>query len=133
MLGNGATFVLSSGSVGTVISLDPPEETLIDVPDDNLGTTDQHEFVPGEVAETTPLSGVAVFEGGTLPALGGTPVTGTLTYPLGTGQATGANYAGTGYFNRRKVTELTLDGRVLLEFAFKYDGKTGPTYTAGSA
>lgn len=132
MLANGATFTLSSGSVGTVVSLDPPEETLVDVPDDSLGTTDFHEYVPGKVADTSPLRCVAVFAAGTLPALGGTAVTGTLTYPLNTGQSTAANYAGTGYFNRRKIQELTHENRVLVEFDFRYDGKTGPTYTAGS-
>lgn len=131
MLGNGATFTLNTGSVGTIISLDPPEETIGEVNDDSLGTTDFHEFVAAKVADTSPLTGVAVFNGGTLPSLG-TQLTGTITYPLGTGQTTGATFAGTGFFTRRKIGELALDSRVVLEFSFRFDGKTGPAYTAGS-
>lgn len=132
MLGNGATFTLSSGSVGRVISLDPPEETIVDVPDDALDTTDYHEYVPGKVAEPGAVSGVAAFAADALPALGGTPVTGTITYPVAPGDTNPATFAGTGYFSSRKVGELMLDTRILVNFTFRFDGKTGPAYTAGS-
>lgn len=132
ILGNGSTFALSSGSVGIIISLDPPEETLTDVPDDALSTTGEHEMIPGLVKTIGVLTGVAIFDPDSPPPMAGAIVTGTLTYRPKAGQSNGATYAGTGYINRRKPTELALDTRVMVEFSFQFDGKTGPVYAPGS-
>lgn len=132
LLGNGTTLVLSSGSVGTIVSLDPPEETLEMVPDDVLTTTVDHELIPGKLKTIGPLTGMAVFNPSSMPPMAGAVVTATITFPLDVGQSVAATYAGTAFITRRKPSAIELDTRILLEFSLQFDGKTGPVYSAGS-
>lgn len=129
--GNGSTFGLSSGSVGTIVSIDPPEESIEDISDDFLGVVDYHENIPAIVARIGKMAVTCIADLDSLAALGAV-VTGTLTFRPQTGQTSGAAYAGTGYISRRKVTSLETDTRVLVEYDWQFDGKTGPAYTAGT-
>ncbi len=144
MYGNGATFTVTgtNATVGTIISIDPPEESVDDISDDYLGVIDQHEMLPGLVVHQGKMRITAIFNPDTvaandvasphvLPALG-IVSTGTLTFRARTGQTTGATLIGTGYLSKRKVSELATDQRVTIEFDWQFDGKTGPAYTAGS-
>lgn len=131
LLGNGTTLTLSSGSVGTVISIDPEEESIVSVPDDDLSTATNHKKLPGKLTEIGEMNIVAVFNPDAVPALK-TISTATLTYQPRTGQTTGAVRAGTGYISKRKVTSIENDTRVMINLSFQFDGGTGPTYTAGS-
>lgn len=140
--GNGSTFTLAAGAVATIISIDPPEESVDDIPDDYLAVAGYHEMIPGLVAhigkmritsllDLDDLAASAIDVGSQAPTLAKV-TTGTLTFRPQTGQTTGATYIGTGYLSRRKVSELVVDGRVTIEYDWQFDGKTGPTYTAGS-
>jgi len=129
--GNGSTFALSSGSVGTIISIDPPEESITDIPDDSLGVTEYHELIPGLVSSLGKMTINTIADLDSVAALGAV-VTGTLTFRPQTGQSSGATYIGTGYISRRKVSALETDVRVMIEYDFQFDGKTGPAYTAGT-
>jgi hypothetical protein len=133
ILGNGTTFVLTSpsGTVGLIVSIDPEEESITDVPDDNLATVDVHELIPGKLTSITPMKLVCVFDPDSVPPTK-TLYTGTVTYPVRTGQTVPGTRFGTGYINRRKVTSIENDTRVLVELDFQWDGKTGPSYTPGS-
>jgi len=134
LLGGGTTFAFSSGGVGTIVSMDPEEESIAAVDDTSLATSAAQfaaQAIPGKRRETSEMSGVSVFDPDTVPALG-TVVTGTLTYLPRTGQTVGAVRAGTGFLTKRKVTSIENDARILLNWSFQFDGKTGPTYTAGS-
>lgn len=144
MYGNGATFTVTgtNATVGTIISIDPPEESIDDIPDDYLGVVDQHEMIPGIVAHQGKMRITAIFNPDTiaandvssprvLPAIG-IVTTGTLTFRARTGQTVGATNIGTGYLSKRKISELSTDQRVTIEFDWQFDGKTGPAYTAGS-
>ena len=131
LLGNGTTLGFSAGGVGTVVSIEPEEESIVAVPDDSLATTTSHQVLPGKLTTIGEMSGVSVFNPDDVPALK-TVVTATLTYPPRTGQTVGAVRAGTGFLTKRKTTAIENDTRVLLEWSFQFDGKTGPSYTAGS-
>ncbi len=131
LLGNGTTLVFSAGGVGVVVSLDPEEESVASVPDDSLATVGHHEVIPGKLITAGEMSGVSVFNPDDVPALG-TVVTATLTYVPRTGQTVGAVRAGTGFLTKRKVTAIENDSRILLNWSFQFNGKTDPTYTAGS-
>lgn len=144
LYGNGATFTVTgtSASVGTIISIDPAEVTVDDIPDDYLGVTAYHEFMPGLVAHLGKMRITAIIDidlpaandvasPAVIPAVG-IVATGTLTFRPQTGQTAGATEIGTGYLSRRKVTELATDTRVMIEYDWQWDGKTGPAYTAGS-
>lgn len=144
LYGNGSTFTVTGtgATVGTIIEIDPPEETVEDIPDDYLGVIGYHELIPGLVArvgsmmirsivDIDVLAANDVASPQVLPALG-IVTTGTLTFRPQTGQTVGATYIGTGYLKRRKVTPLQTDARVEVEYEFQFDGKTGPAYTAGT-
>lgn len=142
--GNGATFTVTgtNATVGTIISIDPPEESVDDISDDYLGVVDYHEMIPGLVIhigkmKITSIVDLDVFAANdvaspaVIPALR-VVTTGTLTFRAQTGQTSGATYIGTGYLSRRKVSELATDQRVTVEYDWQFDGKTGPAYTAGT-
>jgi hypothetical protein len=131
LLGNGTTFALSSGSVGTIISISPEEESIVAVPDDDLSTSTNHQKKPGQLTEIGEMELVCVFNPDSVPALK-TVVTGTLTFAPRTGQTNGAVRAGTGFIAKRKVQSIENDVRIVVNISFQFDGKTGPTYTAGT-
>lgn len=143
LYGNGSTFTVTgtNATVGTIISIDPAEETVDDIPDDYLGVASYHEMIPGLVVRLGKLTIRAIVDidvlaandaasPQVLPALG-IVATGTLTFRPQTGQTSGATQIGTGYLSRRKVTPLEVDTRVEVEYDWQWDGKTGPAYTAG--
>jgi len=143
IVGNGSMFSLSSGSVGTIISITPGRESIEDIPDDYLAVADAHEVIPGLVvtyesmtilciADIDDLAGSTVGIPTPNPPALGKVVTGTLTFRPQTGQTSGATLAGTGYVKERMVGELSTDTRVVIEYVWRWDGKTGPAYTAGS-
>lgn len=144
LYGNGATFTVTgtNATVGTIISIDPAEETVEDIPDDYLGVTSYHETIPGIVARIGKMTIRAIVDidvlaandaasPAVLPQIGITS-TGTLTFRPQTGQTSGATWIGTGYLSRRQVTPLQTDTRVEIEYDWQFDGKTGPAYTAGT-
>lgn len=133
LLGNGTTFVLSSGSVGTIVDMDLPEEVIAIINDDSLATTNQHEVIGGKLAEIGQLTGTVVFNPDSMPPISRTPVTGTVTFQPRTGQTVGATLAGSGFVFRRKPTSVENEARILCEFGFQFDGKASElAYTAGS-
>lgn len=144
LYGNGSTFTVTGtgASVATIISIDPPEESIEDIPDDYLGVLAYHELIPGLVARIGKMAIRSIVDidiiaandvasPAVAPALGAV-VTGTLTFRPQTGQTVGATYIGTGYLSRRKLTPLETDTRVEIEYDWQFDGKTGPAYTAGT-
>lgn len=130
--GNGTTFVLSSGAVGTIVDFEPGEESLAVIDDDGIAQTGAHQSIFGLRPKLGPDKLMAVFNPDALPTMDGTPLTGTLTFAPRTGQTVGATRAGTGAIISRKIGKLAIDERVLMEVSFQQDGKTGPTYTSGS-
>lgn len=131
LLGNGTTLTFSSGGVGYIVSIDPEEESIVAIPDDAINTTNTHQVIPGKLTTVGEMSGVSIFNPDDVPALK-TVVNATLTYVPRTGQTNGAVRAGSGFLTKRKVTSIENDVRVLLNWSFQWDGKTGPSYTAGS-
>ncbi len=144
LIGNGSTFTVTgtNATVATIISIDPPEESVVDINDDYLGVVAYHEMIPGIVASLGKMRITSIIDIDTLaaadaaspqvvPAIG-IVTTGTLTFRPQTGQNAGATYIGTGYLSKRKVSELVTDQRVTIEYDWQFDGKTGPAYTAGS-
>ena len=92
--------------------------------------------LPGDLLEAGGFT--ATFEWNpsfsTMPPITSAPETITITYPLRSGESSNATLAGTGYMIRVKngdVARNTTDVMVG-EYEIKWDGLTGPTYTAGS-
>lgn len=131
LLGNGATFVLSSGSVGLVVSIKPEKEALAVIDDNDLSVTGNKKKKPGLLTDIGEMQLVCVFNPDSVPAKG-TVLTGTLTYAARTGQTNGGVRAGTGFVFEREVQSIENDTRVLINISWQFDGNTGPTYTAGT-
>lgn len=131
--GNGATLVLTTtGSIGRVISIPAFEEEIDAVEDNDLGTTGHDEYIPGDLTHHNEME-IPVVMTTDAPAALGVPETGTITYPLLPGQATAAKLAGTGFLVKRASGAMENNTRAEASYAWRFDGKTGPAYTAAVA
>jgi hypothetical protein len=69
----------------------------------------------------------------TMPVLGATPETMTITWPIQTGDNVAANLAGTAFFTDLKLPDGKLGEVMFGECEFQYNGDTGPAYTKATA
>jgi len=130
-IGTGSTFVLSAGDVGRVTSIGGFDEEISDIPDDDLASAGHNEYCPGGRIEHTPIEVGVVFDPNDTTSLG-TVVTGTVTFPVQGVESSGATLAGTGFLRKRSLSGLENNERIEGNYEFRFDGKTGPVYTAGS-
>lgn len=98
-----------------------------------MGTTGQEEYIAGDLESCSEITVDVLFEQATgLPATTSTAETITLTFPLNPndGSATAAKIAGTGLITGVDYpscqTGTLMTGKILI----KWDGYTGPTWTA---
>lgn len=133
--GHGATLTLSTNSGSYKIRAIPKnlEESLPVVDISHLGTTGPRETMPGDLTELGEIEVDILFEAVTgMPSIG-TVETATITFPLqSTGATTAANIAGTAFIRMRAFPSLQTNGEMLAKIGIKYDGATGPTFTAAS-
>lgn len=134
-LGTGATLTLSEDTTAyEIVSIQVGEETLEAIDVSTLATTGPMEYIPADNNDTPELSVTVNFRvDHGLPAIGSTH-TATVTFPLGPAQTTTtkATFAGTGFVTNRGFPELTSNQKQEGSFSIKFDGDTGPTFTAGS-
>lgn len=134
--GNGTTMTFgTSGYSLAFTEIDAGEATREPIEDTKLSTTGNMEFIPGDLEDSGEISGVYQWDQsyGTFPATTSAPETITITYPLKSGESTNATLAGSGMVTRIK-RPVSRNGELMMgEITVKWDGKTGPTFTAGSA
>lgn len=133
--GNATTLTLgTSGFTGSIIEMSGSEETRPALKDSHLGTTPRETYVPDDLYEPGEFTGRYYTDGAVSshPSITAAPETCTKTYPLKSGQSTPATLVGTGFFTRKKHPDVKNNELMAGEFTFKWDGRTGPTYTAGS-
>lgn len=133
--GNGATLTLgTSGFTGTIIELTGSEETRGKLESSYLATQNRKTYEPDDLVESGEFGGRYYTDGAvnSHPNILGAAETGTITYPLKSGQSTPATLVGSGFFTRRKHPDMKNGELMVGEFTFSWDGKTGPTYTPGS-
>ncbi len=127
--GNGATLTLSTGTTGNFEQIDPGEETIGTVEDSHLGTTGNETHRPADLGSPGEITGTYQWSADESPPVKGSVVTATVTWPLVSG-TTAANKAGTGIVTRVKYPPFSNNELEKAEITVKWDGKTGPTYTA---
>lgn len=137
--GNGATLTLSEDTTSYQIqniNIGGQSVEALDV--SLLATTDDKEYIPGDLAETPEINVQVLFDVTSgLPDLKSTH-TATVTFPLGPAQTTTtkATFSGTGFITSREWPELVNDQVQQATFVIKLDGGynsgTAPTYTAGA-
>jgi hypothetical protein len=133
--GNGATFTLSAQATSFLIQKISIGESSIDMVDiSHLGTTGRMEEILADLATNEEITLDVVWDTAlTLPNVGAAAETGTVTFPLRTGEATAANLAGTGHFTARKLPDFANGEAQMGQFKFRFNGDTGPTYTKSVA
>lgn len=101
----------------------------------HLGTSGEQETMPGDLTELGEVELEVLFEASVgLPAFASSAETITITYPLQPtgGAVTAANEAGTGYVVHTGNPALQTNQEMLAKIRIKFDGVTGPTFTAAS-
>lgn len=131
-VGNGATLTLSAYTTALVISsITPGGQSIEPLDVSHLGSTGDKEYIPGELKETPEGSAEVLFNSGKgLPPVGSTHTI-TVTFPVHPGETTTAKtLAGTGFITAIEYPELVSDTVQRATISWKFDGGTGPTYTA---
>ena len=136
--GNTATLVVtgSTGWTPAITSITPGPATRAALEDTTLATTaGKNTFVPDDLVNWGDFTIEGYYDQSatviTAP-IAAAPNTWTITEPLKTGENTAANVAGTAFcteftWGQKKNGELQMFSAVA-----KWDGKTGPAFTAGS-
>lgn len=128
--GHGATLTLSTSALSfNWTNIDLGEETITDVKKSHLGSTDYHEYMPGDLKEPGEIMIPFQFDSEAAQIALGVVETATVTAPLAAGQTTQGTWVGSGYLKRTKRTNFQTDVIQDGELTFKFDGVTGPTWT----
>ena len=131
--GTGASWGTSSTTFnGTLTAIQIGEETIPVLDQSPLSATSYLEKYFGDVKEPPQVTLFFLFASGTaMPDLD-TTETGTVTWPLDSGQTTAATLAGTGRYVQRSWPDLGINQLQESTIAFQFDGVTGPTFTAAT-
>lgn len=131
--GNSTTIAFAtSGFTPSVVSFDGLEETLEGLIDSDLSTTNYETMVPADLIAVSPMTATIRWDNGDVPPLGTVELI-TITFPLESGESTGATLAGTGFISGRTGPNLVNNTIAEASISIQFDGKsTEPTYTVGS-
>ena len=90
--------------------------------------------MPGDLEEPGGFSGTFFWDQSfsTFPATTTTAETVTVTYPLKSGESSNATLAGTALVTSVTGPTATVGSLMMGSLNIKWDGKTAPSYTAGS-
>ena len=133
--GNGTTLSFgTSGFTANIYSISGATFDREALETTHLGTTAFKEYIADDLVE--PGEFEIEFEWNqsfsTFPPISGAAETITVTYPLKSGELTNATLAGTGFLTSSTGPNVA-NGEIMRGTAtIKFDGNTGPTYTAGS-
>jgi hypothetical protein len=133
--GNQTTVTFAtSGFTASIVEVGGQEETREALEDSHLGTQTRKTKVPDDLYDAGESSLIFFFDGASssLLPISGAAETITRTFPLRPGQTTPATLVGTGFVTRRKWPDARNSELMQAEGTITWDGKTGPTYTAGS-
>lgn len=133
--GKGATIAFGTSAYSlTLKEMDLGEEKRDSIEDTGLAST-KVTHVPGDLTDPGEMKIKYYFDqsaASARPACTTAPETVTVTFPLKTGETTPANMAGTGMVTRVGRPKLVIGTLMEGEATVRWDGRTGPTHTAGS-
>lgn len=122
--GNGTTFALgTTGAIGNVRKVNGREASLGSLDDSHLGTSGSMTFIPDDLTDEGEITFEVEFDETIAEPSCGQVETATLTYP------STATEIGTGFLTKVKKPTLENGSIQVMELTFKFDGKTGPTFT----
>lgn len=132
--GKGATATFGSSSWSLAIKeIDLGEVSKEPVEDTPLSAS-KKTFIPGDVTDEGEATIDYYFDqsAASQPGVTSTPETITFTFPLKSAETVAATLAGTGMVTKVSRPKLMLNGLMMGKLTVKWNGKTGPSYTAGS-
>lgn len=135
MTGNGTTLTFgTSGFTANIYTISGTEQSREALEDSHIGTTGEKTYIADDLIEPGQFD--IEFEWdqsfSTFPPISHAAETVTVTFPLKSGETTNATLAGSGFLISSSGPEVA-NGTIMRGSAtVKWDGKTGPTYTAGS-
>ena len=131
--GHGGTIAFSAGIAAFAVpfrKIGAVEHVIEKVESTNLANTATKSYLPGDVIDPGEFEVEYAFDAEDDLAVMETVGTVTITAPLGTGQATAANLAGSGFImSRTAMPECATNGLQLGKLKVKFNGKTGPALT----
>lgn len=133
--GNTATIAFGTSSfVGNYTRIGGTEQTREALEDTVLATTSRKSYCPDDLVEPGEFECELLWNPSysVFPPISGAVETITITYPVKAGQSAGGTLAGTGFLIAAKGPDLVNGALMRNTYKVKWDGKTGPTYTAGS-
>lgn len=134
--GNTSTiaFGTTSGFTPDVTIIGGLEQSREALEDTLLSTTGEKTYIPDDLIEPGQLTCTYYYNQSetAFAPIGAAAETITITFPLKSGEGTAATLAGTGFLVNHKSADLQNGELMMGEFTVQFDGKTGPTFTAGS-
>ncbi len=131
--GAGATITFGTTTFAARIRSIQIGEWSVEMLDDSiLSSTGFRKMIASDLTSATPVVVNMAFPTGlTLPTIGGTAETMTITFPLRSagGETTAANIAGTAQFTKIVFPTLQLGQLQEGSYEFMWTGGTGPTFT----
>ncbi len=133
--GNTATIVFGTTSfVGNYKRIGGTKQTRKALDDTVLATTSRYSKCPDDLIDTEAFECELLWNPSysVYPPIGSAPETVTITFPVKSGQSAGGTLAGTAFLTEATGPDLVNGELMSNTFMVQWDGKTGPTYTAGS-
>ena len=131
--GHGATITFGTTG-GTWLCREIGELNLVTprVDSTHLNSTVNRDYIPGDLADQSPVTLMINFQGTQgLPAHG-VVETITITHPTKPGGSTPATVAGTAFIHETKFPKFATNAIQEASITFSFNGDTGPTYTAAT-
>ena len=131
--GNGATLTFGGTAVaGTIVSITSPTLTRAVVDISDLASSDNMESIQGDLTDWSEIEVTFNFDDeADVPDITTAAASTVLTWPLG-GHSTAANLTGTGFYTECKYPDFENDSVQQASCKIKFDGQTGPTFTAAT-
>lgn len=133
--GNGATLTFGTSALAYGWdSIQIGEESVDMLEVSTLATTGYKEMVASDLKETPEITvSFVTLTTSTAVTVGAAPETITITFPQRTGETAAANIAGTAVVTSFVRCQQLANGEIQKgQLTFKYDGDTGPTWTAAT-
>lgn len=132
--GNGVTLTLgTSGWTLNVVSIAVAGQTLEMLDDSDLATTGHVEKLAADLTDAGSFTATCrLNQSGDVPVPVKTAESATITFGLLSGESTAATLAGTGNVTAGGDINIANNEIMNTTLTFTWDGRTGPTFTAGS-
>ena len=133
--GNLAAIAFTTSSfTGNYKRIGGTKQTRKALDDTVLATTNRYSKCPDDLVDTEAFECELLWNPSysVFPPIAGAAETITITYPIKAGQTAGGTLAGTGFLIEATGPDCVNGELMSNTFMVQWDGKTGPTYTAGS-